>query len=108
MTSQNRVVLATLLAIGASGALVHAAHGQGRAWVTNNRTILGSPDDLTASVEFVDVDADGDIDIVYANGRHWAQLNEVYLNNGRAPVHRGLCVRPGESDDVRRPGERSR
>ena len=55
---------------------------QSRMLTTNDRLILGSPGDLTASVVFADVDGDGDLDILYANGRHWAQINEVYLNNG--------------------------
>ena len=44
---------------------------------------MGTPADLTAGVAFADVDGDGDLDALYANGRHWPQTNEIYLNNGR-------------------------
>ncbi|MEE2900564.1 MAG: VCBS repeat-containing protein, partial [Gemmatimonadota bacterium] len=71
--------VAALLLVGLCAA---PGRAQERAFVSNDRTILGASDDLTASVTFVDVDGDQDLDIVYANGRHWAQLNEVYLNNG--------------------------
>ncbi len=43
---------------------------------------LGTRTDRSASLAFGDVDADGDLDVVVANGRHWAQQNEVFLNNG--------------------------
>lgn len=71
-----------------------AAGAQTRAFTTNDRLILGSPDDLTASVVFADVDGDGDRDILYANGRHWAQLNEVYLNNGAGQFTLGYALGP--------------
>ena len=50
---------------------------------STDRLIFGTPTDLTASIAFADVDNDGDFDAIIANGRHWAQVNEVYLNNGR-------------------------
>ncbi len=43
---------------------------------------LGTNEDRSASLAFGDVDADGDLDVVVANGRHWAQQNEVFVNNG--------------------------
>ena len=49
---------------------------------TTNRLVFGTPADLTASIVFADVDGDGDADALLANGRHWAQVNEVYINNG--------------------------
>ncbi|MBT7501308.1 MAG: VCBS repeat-containing protein, partial [Gemmatimonadales bacterium] len=67
---------------------------QTRALTTNNRTILGSSEDLTAGVTFVDVDGDQDLDVIYANGRHWAQLNEVYLNNGVGQFTVGFALGP--------------
>ena len=53
------------------------AVGQTREFRTTDRTILGTPADLTASIVFADVDGDGDQDVLLANGRHWPQLNEV-------------------------------
>lgn len=55
---------------------------QAREFTSGNRNVLGTAEDLTASLTFADLDADGDMDAVVANGRHWPQLNEVYLNNG--------------------------
>ena len=37
---------------------------------------------ITAEVELADVDGDGDLDVVTANGRHWAQQDYVHLNIG--------------------------
>ena len=76
------------------GALPYAGFAQEREFVTNGRMILGVPDDLTASVTFVDVDGDSDLDVVFANGRHWPQLNEVYINNGRGQFTVGYALGP--------------
>ncbi len=43
---------------------------------------LGAEANLTASISLGDVDGDGDLDAVVANGRHWAQQNYVFLNGG--------------------------
>lgn len=45
---------------------------------------LGGGSELTASVSLGDVNGDGALDIVVANGRHWPGQNRVYLNDGRA------------------------
>ena len=50
---------------------------------TNSRTILGLQKDRTASVSLGDIDNDGDIDAVVANGRHWPQQNQVFFNSGK-------------------------
>ena len=39
-------------------------------------------ENLTANVALADVDGDGDLDILTANGRHWAQQDYVFLNSG--------------------------
>ena len=45
---------------------------------------LGAGSELTASVSLGDVNGDGALDVVVANGRHWPGQNRVYLNDGRA------------------------
>ena len=44
---------------------------------------LGAETDLTASASLSDVDGDGDLDILFAEGRHWPQQNRIFMNNGR-------------------------
>ncbi len=53
--------------------------------------VLGTREDPSASVAFADVDGNGDLDIVMANGRHWPAQNEIFLNNGRG---RFMVARP--------------
>ena len=50
---------------------------------TNNRLILGTYKERTASVSAGDIDSDGDMDILIANGRHWPGQNRIFLNNGK-------------------------
>ncbi len=53
-----------------------------RVLVTHPFATLGRESNLTASISLGDVDGDGDLDAVVANGRHWAQQNFVFLNDG--------------------------
>ncbi|MDA1104543.1 MAG: FG-GAP-like repeat-containing protein [Gemmatimonadetes bacterium] len=55
---------------------------QERTFVWTDRQVLGTESQLSAGMTFADVDGDGDMDALVANGRHWPQASEVYLNNG--------------------------
>lgn len=59
---------------------------------TNSRLILGTESNRSASVRLGDLDSDGDIDAVVANGRHWPQQNYLFINDGRSrfPIMRPL------------------
>ncbi|MFZ9047032.1 MAG: FG-GAP repeat domain-containing protein, partial [Cyclobacteriaceae bacterium] len=59
------------------------AFGQSIELKSNSRNTLGLDELLTASISAGDVDGDGDMDIVVANGRHWPQYNQVFINNGK-------------------------
>ena len=50
--------------------------------VSNNRLILGSYQERSASVVAGDIDGDGDNNILVANGRHWPGQNRMFINNG--------------------------
>jgi len=56
---------------------------QTRTFAEEPEILLGLELDRSPSLTFVDVDRDGDLDVLVANGRHWPQANEVFLNNGR-------------------------
>ena len=58
------------------------ANAQSLEFRTNGRFILGGNKEKTASIGLGDIDNDGDIDIIAANGRHWPQQNRVFFNNG--------------------------
>ena len=49
-------------------------------------------DHLSADVSLADFDADGDMDVFVANGRHWAQQDFVFLNAGNGRVLEGLPI----------------
>ena len=49
---------------------------------SNSRLILGVTKEKSASIGLGDIDQDGDIDAIVANGRHWPETNRIFLNNG--------------------------
>ncbi len=67
------------LSTQAFGQNVTFYHSQGR-------YILNADKARTASVAAGDIDGDGDIDIVAANGRHWPDQNEIFINNGYGKI----------------------
>ena len=89
---RRRTLVGLLLAVAALAAWPLRAQTPTRRLATRPFGTLGSETRLTASVSLGDVDGDGDIDAVVANGRHWAQQNLVFLNDGRGffPVARRL------------------
>ena len=62
-----------------------------QSFITNNRLILGTDSNRSASVRLGDLDQDGDLDAVIANGRHWPEQNFLMFNQGRAKFQ---VVRP--------------
>ena len=59
-----------------------AVLGQNLLFETSNRYILGVGKEKSASMSAADIDQDGDLDLVVANGRHWPEQNRVFYNNG--------------------------
>jgi hypothetical protein len=51
-------------------------------FVSNEYYTFGVADDFTAGIVLGDLDQDGDLDAFSVNGRHWAQQDYVFLNNG--------------------------
>ena len=44
---------------------------------------IGTQSNRTASITLFDIDKDGDLDALVANGRHWAEQNYIYYNDGK-------------------------
>ena len=46
----------------------------------------------TAAVQTADLNADGHLDIVVANGRHWPEQNECFFNDGKGGFNRRQAI----------------
>jgi len=65
---------------------------QVRTFSENPQALLGLRSDRSPSLTFADIDRDGDLDVIVANGRHWPQQNEVFINNGRGRFTIGYAL----------------
>lgn len=74
----RRLIIALAASVGAGG----PAAAQDGAFSVHPYNYFGDETGLTASVSLGDLDGDGDLDGFAANGRHWIQQDEVFLNNG--------------------------
>ncbi len=76
-------MLRFLLVASTALIVISYAYTQPRVFRSHPYAKLGTEANRTASVSLGDLDGDGDLDVTVANGRHWAQQNKVFFNDGR-------------------------
>lgn len=87
----RRAFAAAILAAATSGSPVGAQQ-----WSESPFFAFEWEGNLTADVALADVDGDGDLDVLAANGRHWAQQDFVYFNNGDGRLLEALPIGRGK------------
>ena len=53
---------------------------------------IGTQSNRTASITLFDIDNDGDLDALVANGRHWAEQNFLFFNDGKGGFKTALPI----------------
>ena len=71
---------------------ISASYSQNNLFKSHPYATLGRSEALTASASTGDIDSDGDLDIIVANGRHWSEQNEVFYNDGKGFFRRSKLL----------------
>ncbi len=53
---------------------------------------IGTQSHRTAGISLTDLDNDGDLDALVANGRHWAEQNYIFYNDGKGSFKQGQPI----------------
>jgi hypothetical protein len=76
------LLLKSSLVLGITLLCTDIAVSQVRTFTERPQVLLGLRTNRSPFIALVDIDGDGDLDALVANGRHWPQQNEVFINNG--------------------------
>lgn len=72
-----------ILSLTIIASLITASYAQQLEFVNHDGFYsIGTQSNRTASITMSDIDKDGDIDALVANGRHWPEQNYIFYNNG--------------------------